>query len=296
MSKLETLIPPQELAGTNYAVTDQTPLITAMEKSRSTVLYKISSDPELKTKLSEKKLEVYGSTALAYWETVSDFASEHAEMKHGVLTMDTLALMAATPAFLIASADPDHVHNERESRDIDKFNNLLTSFTLAYPTSKASVINRGLLGMVSNAIEDPAVRQASADTLQKAIHKVQHQNAFGQLLAATGRDYEFVPSNQASRTSIAGVNYTVKARNGEDMQLAVVPSYSSLRRNEDRNGLYTIDGSRVTILSQVTTEELHDSFCIPQSLAQARASYIDALLDRVEEDLYAKPSVLTYSA
>ncbi len=267
-----------------------TPEVSAAEiaqtlsEARKTV-YRLTADPGFHKACLERGVDPYDTEKSEYWDVVADHG--HAAVERGLengadsLRLRAFDLLATTPATLLTQIRIDGSHIEPNRQDIarvSQFNGRLRTFAASFPSANTTDVTRAMLGMASNAIEARELRQTMPDMVRRVMRGAQHELAFGQILARTGRDFR--PATHED--DLQGTDYIVKGNGGQDLRIDVkaslfkfTPGDAPMAYQERTNGV-------IMMFSMTKDEEFRDKFFLPHAVAASKAPIVDQMLIDIE--------------
>lgn len=220
----------------------------------------------------------------AYWDTFANFSYEvttKAAQESGPnLDLEAKQLLAETPRYLFASMQLENkAAMGRQEKDYARsiasyYNQLLRTFAYNHPESHVEDVKKGLLAMVNISMEDQVVRQSAAREVYSALRGAQHELAFGQILAHTGKEFYAATTEQ----DLAGMDYIVAT--GQDRWLGLDVKASDRLMASGRNQqLFAVrDVDQVIVHSLTTEAELGGTFFTSEETAAAKAPYLNELI------------------
>lgn len=223
-----------------------------------------------------------------YWALVANYAHDKTFDAHDQKERGSIAeLIAATPDFIYTQASLERgrqgfakseVYNDARSR-ASYYNNLLRQVASRYPDAKASQLRAALENTANISIEDRNIKNFSVNTINSTIRGAQHEIAFGQLLARTGRDFREAEPEEDLR----GVDYVAAGRRGRKLYLDVKASLHEVGKkgSEVAYAIDPVDGN-ITIYSLLTKEDLGDSFYVSEAIADRKGEALKIMLQDLE--------------
>ena len=268
-------------------------ITTAFAESQRT-LYKLSADPQFHATCMERGVDPYDDMDKpAYWATVADYTHDRtARMRErgtDSIRIDALELLSTTPAYLFeqsaltqdkTSAPDKQMQNgeRRHSKEVvSYFNGLIREFAKKYPETRASDLTTALLNITNISIEDQALRQSANQEIHKTIRGAQHEIAFGQILAQTGR--QFRPASLEE--DLKGIDY-VDDEDTNPMYVDVKASLSELEARGSEGALVRKPDGKLIMYSLVKDSELNGRFHIGDQAAHDKAQALIELLGQTQ--------------
>jgi len=225
-----------------------------------------------------------------YWEAAADFADQVSakarEAGEDERRIAVRELFAATPDYIYQQNIARH--NRRDYADQDKYQNakervsyyncLIRYVAEQCPDMQASALTKHLVGIANISVENEHLREASSEAIRTTVRGAQHELAFGQLLAHSGREFR----GASTEEDLEGVDYVVVNLDGSIELIDVKASQNTIESRGASNRPY-IRGSdgKLTMQSLVTDRELHDRFFVSESLAEQRGVTLGRLLDDI---------------
>ncbi|MGH7195537.1 MAG: hypothetical protein ACREGA_02045 [Candidatus Saccharimonadales bacterium] len=226
-----------------------------------------------------------------YWQCAAQFADDICaeDLEQGVEPKQLIIkeLFAATPSFIYDSEQLSHPVDKTspaaaaESRaakeSVSYFNGLIRAAAEQWPDMPASTLAKSLMNVANTSINNPAVKQSAAGLIRNCVRGAQHELAFGQLLAAAGRQFR----GATVAEDLRGIDYVVARPDGRGADFVdVKASLSEIESRGQSRGFFVraADGRFITY-SLLLDKELNDRFVVPEELAIERGALIEQMLD-----------------
>ena len=259
-------------------------------QSANRTLNKISTDPHFHAYCHEHRIDPFdGMGTPAYWAAVNEFTARRVKdlrHKHGdSLQLQALELVAATPDFLYRQDNLTRSSVDRTSRAgtqartaASRYGDIISGFVAANPQARSNDMILALLNTANATIEHRDLRAASADYLKASVRGVQHENAFGQILAHTGRTYR----RGTVTEDLRGSDYVIDGTVGSVLRVDVKASLNRLEQAGSQGAIHRRSDGVFTMYSMTANKEFGDRFFISDEAAMQKAAVVAALLDQAE--------------
>ncbi|HET7320059.1 MAG TPA: hypothetical protein VFI84_00560 [Candidatus Saccharimonadales bacterium] len=253
-------------------------------------VYKLTAGPHFRDLCHKRGVDPDNDMGeMPYWDTVEEFSSAFVEKNRSLsgnsLRLSTFELLAATPAYIfhetaLTNGSLKTANAVRQSKEMASYyNSLLRVFATEFPDSSVATSEGALLGMTNMALESKEARQHAAWLIHSSIRGAQHELAFGQILAHTGRDF----SPTSLDEDLNGADYTVDGSRTGILQIDVKASLDKIEQKGETKLPYTVSSDgKITMYSMVKDSEFHDKFFIPEAVAAQKAPAVDRLLTEAE--------------
>ena len=247
--------------------------------------YDLPFDPQFNELCVSRGLNPEDTGKPAYWEAAADFASSTPNAENGEDEKYSALkeLFAATPDFIYQQKILEHESHKYAAHNVYQnarerasyYNGLIRHVAQEWPDIRASVLATSLMNVVNISIERTDIKQSSLQGIRETIRGAQHELAFGQLLAHTGRDFRSANVGE----DLHGIDYVVSDPNGSTILIDVKASQHTLERRGSSMQPYirSLDG-QLTMSSLVTDTELNDRFFVSERLAVQRAETLNRIL------------------
>lgn len=264
----------------------QTEYIAEVLHSAQRSVIQLTNNEEFHADCHTKGIDPYDDLGTEqYWDTFAGFAGKIVSDAHGKtleegydpLAIDAFELLAITPEFLYKH---DKLQKHEGSKDhsetiiASNFNALIRMFAFKHPDTPVSALHKGLLDMAQASVEDPALLKSSAEFIDATIRGTQHELAFGQTLAHTGRKHRAATLEE----DLSGFDYEVQGRWPAPLRVDVKASTHQMNGQPFK---YRSNGT-VMMRSIASDNEFHDRFFIPDTLATSRGHALKDMLNYVE--------------
>lgn len=262
---------------------------TAVKEAQNT-FYDLTFEDGFAEAIAKQKLSPDDTDKPAYWREAADYAyarsRANSETQHDPEVILS-ELFAATPDFVYTQAilsrgrqafpSNEAYHEARERASY--FTGLLSEAAQAYPDAQASKMAVSLLNIANISIENTSVKMAATNIIRNKVRGVQHELAFGQLLAETGREYRAATTEE----DLKGIDYVVEGRKGE-LRIDVKASLHELEVRGSHGKAYHVDprDGQLKMYSLIQDRELQDRFFVPASVAEQKGAILNTMLRDIE--------------
>lgn len=254
-------------------------------KSNRNILLELGMSTGFQQACVEKGVDPDAFESVARWNVFADYTRQKVDAliaRGGKRPqLKALELMASTPQYIYAQYSLHHPSNGREDvrrkrEVVSGFNNRLRAFATEFPAVRVSSLERGLLEVVSMAVEHKEARQMAAEEMHQTIRGAQHEMGFGQLLAAAGRHYREATLEEDLR----GIDY-VDFTNPK-YTIAIDVKSATTKFDRGKGEVYRATKEGVVMYSLLQDHEFHNSFYVSPDVVQMKAPAVSQLLERIE--------------
>jgi hypothetical protein len=268
-------------------------------KGAQRTLYKMGADPKFHAMCLDEKVDPYDDMEKPkYWKVIKDYSHEVAakirqeDDEVGELEAATLELLGATTFYMFKQIqmDRDQFDNRQErqqAREImSDFNGRIRSFALEYPATRTSDMWNAMLNTVNPALEDKSLRQAASQQLRWTIGGAQTESIFGQVLKHT--DHRVVSATR--HQDLEGVDFIVDPDTDRPLYVDVKSSQRQVHKATGSDRSFGIKHDGTVLISAdaiVNKYEKHNSFFLPEEVAQAKALVLTQILEQARVKMQA---------
>lgn len=254
-----------------------------------------AQDPEFHQQCENNGISPFEDTTTGYWHQMLSYTGKTTREAWEIGDIDDLdyysrKVMFATPLYVMEQAklNQGEVTGQERAEAIkysDTFKGLVADMVETFPEVTTGTIEDNLENMINETIEDDGLVQAGSQYVNSVIRGVKHELAFGQILKASGMEFQKASPEDKRR----GVDYKINREDGAGVDVSVHPTVSKFQREGmgDPDELYAWkpDGT-LMMHSLISEEEFGGKFFIDtktdNNLTQQRAGYIR---EAIESDL-----------
>lgn len=251
-------------------------------------LYGLTADPGFHAACTQRGIEPFNDMGQApYWRTLADYAAagvQRARLNPNAdqLRLSAFELVSAAPAAIYDQAylrtHPSSSGHHNMAQRTSRYYSQLRGFAQEFPNTTVSGMTTGLLHIANMAIESPSIRRASPQLLGEWIRGAQHELAFGQILAHTGRSFTPATFEQDQK----GIDYIVTGDNGKRIGIDVKASLQEVEQMGAAISAYRRQSDEKIIMYSLTKDaEFSDRFCISDAAAALKAPVLNQLISDI---------------